>query len=157
MRANTDDNSFIGSLDQVSDDLLLTTKARIEVEMNKRGLVFSVGGIGEALAISYFGKQSSLPNLQAAPKGTKNIDAISRNGDRFSIKTRMKAKKTGTIYPDSSDKSKQLFEFMLVVEIDENYRLQSIHQLASHRWANQDANHDVPNICNIAINNNSHV
>ena len=28
------------------------------------------------------------------------MDALSRNGDRYSIKTAWKAKKTGTIYPE---------------------------------------------------------
>jgi hypothetical protein len=62
------------------------------------------------------------------PQPVQNIDAISQNGDRYSIKTRMKAKKTRTIYPDGTTPDKQLFEYILLVRIDENCQLISIHQ-----------------------------
>ena len=62
-------------------------RADLEKEMKSRGLAFSVGDIGELLAIEYFCNSKVLPNLQAAPAGTKNVDALSRDGDRYSIKT----------------------------------------------------------------------
>ncbi len=98
--------------------------------MRRRGVSFDVGEIGEALAIQHFNGTKGLPTLQAAPVGTKNIDAISRDGDRYSIKTRLKAKKTGTIYPDLSNPDKQLFEYILLVRINEEYQLESIHQFS---------------------------
>jgi len=69
--------------------------------MRKRKLAFSVGEFGERLAIQYFQQTPGLPKLQPAPKGTKNVDALSRNGDRYSIKAICTAKKTGTVYPDT--------------------------------------------------------
>lgn len=123
-----DKDSFINSIRELTDNQLMSFRVALEAEMNERGIAFSVGEIGEALAISYFNSQGKLPNLQAAPTGTKNIDAISRNGDRYSIKTRLKAKKTGTIYPDKSNKEKQLFEFIILIKIDENYNLESVYQ-----------------------------
>lgn len=128
MKGNLDIDSFINNIRELTDNQLMSFRATIEAEMKKRGIALSVGEIGEALAISYFNSHSKLPNLQAAPTGTKNIDALSRNGDRYSIKTRLSAKKTGTIYPDNIDKDKQLFEYILLVKIDENYNLGSIHQ-----------------------------
>ena len=113
-----------------SDEELISVRARIESEMTHRGISFSVGEIGEKLAINHFNSTNGLPTLRAAPPGTKNIDAISRNGDRYSIKTRLKAKKTGTIYPDNSDPDKQLFEYVLLVKIDEYYILESIHEFS---------------------------
>lgn len=115
-------------INALTDEELISLRAEVESEMRARGISISVGDIGEALAIEYFNSTSGLPNLKAAPTGTKNIDAISRDGDRYSIKTRLKAKKTGTIYPDNTTPDKQLFEYILLVKIDENYQLVSINQ-----------------------------
>lgn len=119
-----------GSLSTMSDDDLVLLRAGLDAEMRKRGIAFSVGGIGERLVIEHFKKTPGLHKLQAAPHGTKNVDALSRNGDRYSIKTVCNAKKTGTIYPDSDDKNKQLFEHILIVKLAEDWSLESIHQLA---------------------------
>ena len=48
----------------------------------------------------------------------------------ISIKTVCKAKKTGTVYPDSQFKHKQLFEYMLIVQLESDWSLRSIHQLS---------------------------
>jgi hypothetical protein len=69
------------------------------------------------------------PNLQAAPPGTQNVDALSRRGDRYSIKGILDARKTGTIYPDRDDPDKQLFEYLLIVKIDQNWQLEAIWEL----------------------------
>jgi len=114
------------------DDELVLLRAALDVEMRKRKIAFSVGGVGEGLAIEYFRRTSGLPKLQSAPRGTKNVDALSRKGERYSIKTVCNAKKTGTVYPDPDDRDKQLFECMLIVKLGENWSLESIHALT---WA----------------------
>src|SRR5437773_9811933 len=73
-------------LQLVSDNELISLRARVETEMRRRSISFSVGDIGEQLAIDYFNATRGLPNLMRAPRGTKNIDALSRDGDRYSIK-----------------------------------------------------------------------
>ncbi len=113
----------------LSDAELIQLRAQLYAEMRKRKIAFSVGEMGERLAIEYFKTTSGLPNLQLAPTGTKNVDALSRDGDRYSIKTVCKAKKTGTIYPDLQDADKQLFEYLLIVRLSEVWGLESIHQL----------------------------
>ena len=113
---------------KLSDVDLTTLRANTEIEMKSRGLPYSVGDIGELLAIEYFSNTKGLPNLQAAPVGTKNIDALSRNGDRYSIKTRLNSKKTSAIYLDENKPGKQLFEYILLVKISERYDLESIYQ-----------------------------
>ncbi|HJW29687.1 MAG TPA: hypothetical protein VJ508_10675, partial [Saprospiraceae bacterium] len=55
--------------------------------------------------------------------------ALSRNGDRYSIKTICKGKKTGTVYPDSTNPDKQLFEYLIIVHLTDSWKLKSIHQL----------------------------
>lgn len=118
---------------KISDTDLTELRASIEIEMKFRGLAYSVGDIGEALAIKYFCQSKSLPNLLAAPVGTKNVDALSRDGDRYSIKTRLNSKKTSAIYLDEKNPEKQLFEFILLVKINNRYELESIYQFS---WKN---------------------
>ena len=120
------------SLAKFSDEDLLLLRAGLRAEMRKRGIADSVGAVGEQLAIEHFRKTPGLPKLQLAPRGTKNVDALSRNGDRFSIKTVCEGSKTGTIYPEPGDRDKQLFEHILIVKLAEDWSLESIHQLA---WA----------------------
>jgi len=114
----------------MSDEKLIQLRAALEVEMRKRGLGFSVGQIGESLVIEHFKRTLGLPKLLRSPIGTKNVDALSRNGERYSIKTVWNAKKTGTIYPDPVNKEKQLFEFILIVQLNDNLKLKSIHQFS---------------------------
>ena len=116
------------SLANSSDEDLILLRATLRAEMRKRGIADSVGAIGEQLALDHFRKTPGLPKLQLSPRGTKNVDALSRNGERFSIKTVCEGSKTGTIYPEP-DHKKQLFESMLIVKLNEDWSLESIHQL----------------------------
>lgn len=121
--ANMDLTNFL-------DHDLIQLRHRIEKEVRRRGLRLTVGDIGERLVVAHFNATPGLPNLQIAPAGTKNVDALSRSGDRFSIKTVLNAKKTGTVYPDRDQPDKQLFEFLLVAVLSEDYTLKSVHQLS---------------------------
>lgn len=116
-------------LKSLNDLALLELRSEIDKEARHRGLNFNVGEIGEKLAISLFKERPDLPVLAPAPRGTKNIDAISRDGNRYSIKTLQRAKKTGTIYPDLVDKDRRLFEFILIVIINDGFSLERIIEL----------------------------
>jgi len=118
------------SLTNLHDDQLVLLRASLDVEMRKRKIAFTVGAVGERLAIEHFRTTPGLAKLQAAPRGTKNVDALSRSGDRYSVKTVCNAKKTGTIYPDADSRNKQLFEHILIVKLAEDWSLKSIHQIA---------------------------
>ena len=115
-------------LKKLNDEELVILRANIETELNKRGISFKVGEVGEKLVISFFNSKPGLPKLLQAPVGAKNVDALSREGDRYSIKTFMKAKKTGTVYPDEKDNDKQLFEYLVVVKLNTNYQLSAIYR-----------------------------
>lgn len=117
------------NLNLLDDIQLLELRAAVDREARKRGLSFNVGEIGEKLAISLFKERPDLPVLAPAPRGTKNIDAISREGNRYSIKTLQRAKKTGTIYPDPLDKDRKLFEFILIVLLNDDLTLDGIVEL----------------------------
>jgi hypothetical protein len=116
-------------LAHMDDDELVLLRAGLDAEMRKRNIAFSVGGVGEQLVIEHFRKTPGLPKLQPSERGTKNMDASSRDGERYSIKTICHAKKTGTIYQPKQDNNKQLFEYLLIAKLAEDWSLESIHQL----------------------------
>ena len=98
--------------------------------MHSRRIPFSVGEVGEKIAIEYFRTTPKLSNLMAAPPGAKNVDALSRNGERYSIKTIQRGHKTGTIYPDDQDPGKQLFEYLLIVKLNSVFTLDALYQFS---------------------------
>lgn len=116
-------------LSVLTDTQLIQLRAAVQAEMKLRGLECDVGRFGEQLAISYFNDTSRYPNLSHAPTGTKNVDALSRDGERYSIKTICRGRKTGTVYPDQFDENKQLFEKLLIVKINDRWELEQIFQL----------------------------
>ena len=111
-------------------DELISLRIKVERELKSRGIRFSVGEIAEKLAIEYFNSTPGLPNLLAATTGTKNVDANSRNGERYSIKAIQIGKKTGTIYPDEEDRDKQLFEYLLIVKLSSDFTLEALYQFS---------------------------
>lgn len=113
----------------LTDLQLFELRATVDTEARRRGLNFNVGEIGEKLAIALFKERSDLPVLALAPRGTKNIDAISRDGNRYSIKTLQTAKKTGTVYPDPKDRERRLFEYILIVLVKDDLTLDRLIQL----------------------------
>lgn len=117
--------SDLASLDDIQ---LLRARSAVAAELKRRGLASNVGQMAEVLAIAHYNRTSGLPNLQPAPTGTQNVDALSRRGDRYSIKGTMDARKTGTIYPDRDDSDKQLFEYLLVVTMDPEWQLLAIYE-----------------------------
>lgn len=117
-------------LKNLGESELFELRVRVENEFKRRGISFGVGYRGESLAIDYFNKTPGLPTLQEAPPGTKNVDAISRDGERYSIKSIKTGSKTGTVYPDEFNPSKVLFEYMLIIKLDSAYQLESIYRVS---------------------------
>jgi hypothetical protein len=109
-----------------SDVELIGLRALLHREMRRRGLALTVGQVAEKLAISYFNGTPGHPNLSEAAVGTANVDALSRRGDRYSIKGVLDARKTGTVYPDPENPDRQLFEYLLVVQLNEDWTLKAI-------------------------------
>ena len=115
-------------LQALPDQEILLLRGRVHREMKRRNLPVSVGGVAEKLAIEHFNTTPGCPNLQEAPTGTSNVDALSRKGERYSIKAIQQGRKTGTIYPDRENKDKQLFEFLLVVRMNDDWGLEAIYE-----------------------------
>ncbi len=126
-------------LSKLDDFELIKTYGLLIEELKNREIIRTkniIGDLGEYLAIDFYNRNSNLPKLQFAPTGTKNIDAISRKGERYSIKS-TSAKTTGVFYglnnTNSLEKDEQKFEFVIIVEFDENYNLSKIIEL---EWNN---------------------
>jgi len=117
-------------LKSLNADELIGLRIEVEKEMHSRGISFSVGEIGEKIAIDYFIKAPRLSKLMAAAPGAKNIDALSRDGERYSIKTIQKGHKTGTIYPDDQDPDKQLFEYLLIVKLHSDFTMDALYRFS---------------------------
>ena len=123
-------NSLVNNMQDFTDNELVDLRIALELEMHHQGIDFSAGNLGEKLVIDFFNTTPGLPTLTEAPTGTKNIDAILRDGERYSIKTLLRAKKSGTIYPDEADRDRQLFEHLLPVKLTSEYRLAAIYRFS---------------------------
>jgi hypothetical protein len=109
----------------LDDQQLLRLRSALDREARRRGLTLDIGALGERLVIELFKKRPDLPVLSAAPPGTKNVDALSRDGERYSIKSLQRAKKTGTVYPDS-DRERQLFEYLVIALLSDTLELSRV-------------------------------
>jgi hypothetical protein len=125
--------------------------------LKERGVIRTknlVGDIGEYLAIEHFNNSKGKSNLQFAPAGTKNIDAISRNGDRYSIKSTT-TNLTGVFYglenPESKEQDTQKFEYLLIVKFKENFVVDKIIQLDWFQFLKFKKWHSTMNAWNIYV------
>lgn len=136
---------------------LIQAYSEIIKQLKRRGVIRTknlVGDLGEYLAIEHFNNTAGMSNLKAAPAGTQNIDAISRNGDRFSIKSTT-GNLTGVFYglerPDSIIPDKQKFEYVLIVKFGDSYELEKIIQLDWDLFIKYKRWHRTMNAWNIPI------
>ena len=122
-------------LRNLSDEELPHAYSCIIKELKDRGLIRSrnvIGDLGEHLVIKYYNNTSGLPNLSPAPQGTQNVDALSRRGDRYSIKTTT-GRTTGTFHglndPESGLPEERKFEYIIIAIFDKNLVLRRINEL----------------------------
>jgi len=109
-------------LDDADDEELWNYYGSIEEELKKRGRLSGnvTGDRGEALALKFYNSTPNEPKLQLAPPGTKHIDAISREGKKYAIKSvKISTTSTGTFQAD--DFTEQRFDFLIVVRLDVFY------------------------------------
>jgi len=123
------------NFDKFSDDEIVDSFSEVISQLKKREIIHTknvTGDLGEYLAIKHYCDTSGLPNLLKADAGTKHIDAISRKGERYTIKTTT-SKTTGAFWdlnpPDSKKKDKQIFEYVIIVILNPDYTLKKIIEL----------------------------
>lgn len=122
-------------LNELTDKEIISLYSDIITELKTRNIIRSknlLGDLGEYLAIDHYCNTPGLPNLQAAPQGTQNIDAISRKGERYSIKS-TSGNLTGVFYglndPESTETDTQKFEYVIIVIFSNNFKLDSILEI----------------------------
>ncbi len=75
-----------------------------------------------------------MPNLQVASEGTQNVDALSRKGERYSIKTISEpGATTGVFYGCGDNEGENIiekkFEYIIIVQIAKDFTLKKIIEL----------------------------
>ena len=120
-----DFDNLLKKIDDLESEEIWTFYAYLGLKLKERGLVRTrniVGERGEFLAIKIYNETAGLAKLQAAPEGTQNVDALSRKGERYSIKTISEpGNLTGVFYGcgDRDDlEPEKKFEYVIVVLID---------------------------------------
>lgn len=130
-------------------------------ELKKRDLIRTnniVGERGEFLAIETYKKIPGLPNLQAAPEGTQNVDALSRKGERYSIKTMSLPSKTTSVFYNcgelnDNDTPQKKFEHVIIVMVDENLEPKKIIELTWEQFLKYKKWHKTMRGWNITVTN----
>ncbi len=147
------------NLDSLGDEEIWLLYADSEQELKKRSLVRTrniVGERGEFLAIETYKSISGLPNLQAAPEGTQNVDALSRRGERYSIKTITEpGNTTGVFYGlgEREDKTmpEKKIEYVVIVQIFKNYRPKRILELTWEQFLKYRKWHTTMRAWNLSV------
>jgi len=144
--------------DSLSVQELVQLYAMIINTARNRGLIRTknfIGEIGEALVIEYYNNIPGLPNLAPAPIGTENIDAISRNGERYSIKT-TSSNVTGVFYGlqprGSNETDTQRFEYVIICSFSDDYELKGIYELTWETFLQYKRWHARVNAWNLPVN-----
>ena len=144
-------------LQHLNNKELIETYSNILKLLKKRGIIRSknfIGDLGEYLVIEHYCNTPNLPKLQPAPSGTKNVDALSINGDRYSIKSTT-GRVTGVFYglnpPNSKDPEIQRFEYLIIAIFNEDYTLVRILELDWNMFLSFKKWHSRMNAWNITI------
>ncbi|MBQ5711726.1 MAG: hypothetical protein IIV61_03840 [Oscillospiraceae bacterium] len=113
-----------------------------------------IGDVGEYLAIEHYNNTPGLPTLAAAPIGTENIDAISRKGDRYSIKS-TSGNVTGVFYglePEgSTNPDSQKFEYVIICKFNDDYELEEILEMEWEIFLKHKRWHSRMNAWNLSL------
>lgn len=127
------------------------------IEMKNRGIIHSnnvVGDLGEYSVVEYYNNTPGLPKLQFAPPSTKNIDAISVRGERYSIKSTT-TNTTSAFFGIEKDAKfedvKQAFEYLVIVKFDKNFKIEYILEIDWDCFFKHKKWHSRMNAYNISI------
>lgn len=136
---------------------LVSLYSSVIKELKNRSVIRTnnvIGDLGEYLAIEYYNNTASLPTLAVAPVGTENIDAISRKGDRYSIKS-TSGNVTGVFYglepKGSTTLDKQKFEYVIICRFNNDYELEEILEMDWETFLKHKRWHSRMNAWNLSI------
>ncbi len=136
---------------------LVSLYSSVIKELKNRSVIRTnnvIGDLGEYLAIEYYNNTAGLPTLAVAPVGTENIDAISRKGDRYSIKS-TSGNVTGVFYglepKGSTTPNKQKFEYVIICKFNNDYELEEILEMDWETFLKHKRWHSRMNAWNLSI------
>lgn len=143
---------------ELNDESLWLLYADSKEELRKRGLIRTsniTGERGEFLAIEIYNNTPGLPNLQAAPKGTRNVDALSRKGERYSIKTITEPGRTTGVFYGLGDQNSEIpnikFEYVIIVQLWANLRPRLITELTFEQFLKHRRWHSTMRAWNLTL------
>ena len=121
---------------------LISPSSAPRQELKNRGVLRTgnvVGEIGEYYTKKFFQKVDNkiyettkkLPNLTLGEPGTKNVDALSRDGKIYSIKCiSAKNKTTGSFWnPENIKKNIKTFDYLIILMLDDEYSVDKVLEL----------------------------
>jgi hypothetical protein len=145
------------NLKDLTTEQLIATYSDIVSLLKERKVIRTrnlVGDLAEYLVINHYNNTPGLPNLQAAPAGTQNVDALSRQGERYSIKATT-SNLTGVFYglnpPNISGQELQKFEYVIIACFDDSYKLTKILELTWALFLEYKGWHKTMNAWNLSI------
>ena len=148
------------NLDNFESSEVIELYSEIIKTLKSRGIIRTknlVGELGEYFVMDYFCKTPNLPNLSLAEAGTKNIDAIIRKGERYSIKS-TSGKTTGVFYglnpPENEEVDEVKFEYVIIVIFTEIYQIEKIIQLDWGQFLSFKRSHSTMKAWNLNITQN---
>lgn len=137
---------------------LISMYGQILRELRNKGVIRTnnlVGEFGEYISIDYYNKTPGLPRLIPAPIGAKNVDALSSQGERYSIKATT-TKTTGAFRdlsdPTNDEIDKQKFEYVIIVKFNKNIELEKIIELEWELFLKHKKWHKTVKAWNLSMN-----
>ena len=121
------------NLGDLKDHDLIRLYPKIIKELRKRKIIRTkniIGELGEFYALEIYKNKPGLPRIQHAPPNTKNVDALSINGERYAIKS-SSTKQTGVFSSLSINDKAQMFEYLITIWFDKEYE---IYQILECSW-----------------------
>jgi hypothetical protein len=145
------DSSKTKDIISIYSDVITELKNRDVIRTNDLA-----GDFGKYLAINHYNTTSSLPNIIEAEVGTGsgNIDAISKNGDRYIIKTTTSNLAGPFIGPVSKDVENQQFTYLIIVKLNKELRLEKILEVSWEVFLKYKHWYEDTNSWNIDISKN---
>ncbi|MBN8697099.1 MAG: hypothetical protein J0L87_11280 [Bacteroidetes bacterium] len=147
-------------LSKLSVEELIELYSQIIILLKEKNVIRTknlLGDLAEYLVINHYKNTSGLPNLQAAPPGTQNVDALSRQGERYSIKATT-GNLTGAFYglipPNTEGVEIQKFEYVIIACFNENYKLIKILELTWEQFIQHKKWHKTVRAYNLSVTKN---
>ena len=151
-------NGDILDITKLGDSELIEAYGDILQELKNRKIIRSknvTGDLGEYLAVECYHRNKDFPNISLVKKSTQHYDAYGlKGGKNYSIKTTT-GNSTGVIRtpatPEHPEEPKALFDCLVVVQLDQSYRLKAVYEIDWDVFVEERKWHKTMNAWNIVL------